>query len=44
MLDDPRFELGFQAQLTDYGHVLRREGGSVTSAWAPGAPPHKWDS
>jgi hypothetical protein len=42
--DDPRFELAFQAQLADYGQVLRQEGGSVTSAWKPGAPPAKWVS
>jgi hypothetical protein len=40
--DDPRFELAFQAQLADYGHALRQEGGSVTSAWQPGAPPSEW--
>jgi hypothetical protein len=42
--DDPRHELAFQAQLADYGQVLRQEGGSVTSAWRPGAPPSKWAS
>jgi hypothetical protein len=40
--DDPRFELAFQAQLADYGQALRQEGGSVTSAWKPGAPPNEW--
>jgi hypothetical protein len=30
--DDPCHELDFQAQLADYGQVLRQEGGSVTSA------------
>jgi hypothetical protein len=40
--DDPRFELAFQAQLADYGQALRQEGGSVTSAWKPGAPPAEW--
>ena len=40
--DDPRHELAFQAQLADYGQVLRQEGGSVTSAWKPGAPPMAW--
>jgi hypothetical protein len=40
--DDPRHEMAFQAQLTDYSLELRPEGGSVTSAWKPGAPPDKW--
>jgi hypothetical protein len=42
--DDPRFELAFQAQLADYGHALRQQGGSVTDAWQPGAPPSEWAS
>jgi hypothetical protein len=40
--DAPRFELAFQAQLADYGQVLRQEGGSVASTWTPGAPPAEW--
>jgi hypothetical protein len=40
--DDPRHELAFQAQLADYGQALRQEGGSVTSAWTPGAAPDEW--
>jgi hypothetical protein len=40
--DDPRFELAFQAQLADYGHALHQAGGSLTSAWMPGAPPDEW--
>jgi hypothetical protein len=40
--DDPRHELAFHAQLADYGHALRQEGGSLTSAWMPGAPPDGW--
>jgi hypothetical protein len=39
---DPRDELAFQIQLADYGHLLRREGGSVIDAWQPGAPPIEW--
>ena len=39
---DPREELAFQAQLADYGAVLRGEGGGVTKAWVPGAPPAEW--
>jgi hypothetical protein len=42
--DDPRHELAFQAQLTDYSLQLRQEGGSVTDAWKPGAPPIEWFS
>lgn len=34
---DPREELVFQVNLSDYGDTLRREGGSVTDAWKPGA-------
>jgi hypothetical protein len=39
---DPRDELAFQTQLSDYSHVLRQEGGGVTKAWKPGAPPAEW--
>jgi hypothetical protein len=39
---DPREELAFQAQLADYSHILRQEGGGVTKAWKPGAPPEEW--
>ncbi len=39
---DPREELAFQAQLTDYGRTLRQEGGSVLDKWQPGAPPIEW--
>jgi hypothetical protein len=39
---DPREELAFQAQLTDYAQTLRQEGGGVTKAWKPGAPPQEW--
>ncbi len=42
--DDPRHELAFQAQLADYGRGLRQEGGGVTRAWRPGAPPDEWAS
>jgi hypothetical protein len=40
---DPRDELAFQTQLSDYSHVLRQEGGGVTKAWKPGAPPSEWE-
>jgi len=39
---DPREELAFQAQLADYAQTLRHEGGGVTKAWKPGAPPQTW--
>jgi hypothetical protein len=39
---DPREELAFQIQIADYGHTLRQEGGGVTRAWRPGAPPDEW--
>jgi hypothetical protein len=39
---DPREELAFQAQLADYAQTLRQEGGGVTKAWKPGAPPDEW--
>ena len=39
---DPREELAFHAQLTDYSQALRQEGGGVSKAWKPGAPPQGW--
>lgn len=39
---DPREELAFQTQLTDYAHSLRSEGGGVTRTWTPAAPPDEW--
>jgi hypothetical protein len=39
---DPREELAFHAQLADYAETLRQEGGGVTKAWKPGAPPDEW--
>jgi predicted transcriptional regulator len=39
---DPREELAFQAQLADYGHLLRQERGSTIDEWQPGAPPIEW--
>jgi hypothetical protein len=45
-LDDtgqnPRDELAFQNQLSDYAHTLRQQSGGVTKAWKPGAPPPEW--
>jgi hypothetical protein len=40
--EDPRHELAFHAQLSDYSRELRQEGGGVTRAWQPGAPPGGW--
>jgi hypothetical protein len=39
---DPRDELAFQNQLADYSQLLRQQGGGVTKAWQPGAPPPEW--
>ena len=39
---DPREELAFQNQLTDYAQHLRQQGGGVTNQWKPGAPPPEW--
>jgi hypothetical protein len=39
---DPRDELAFQTQLTDFFLTLRQQGGGVTKAWKPGAPPAEW--
>jgi hypothetical protein len=39
---DPREELAVQTQLNDYAHTLRQDGGGVTKAWKPGAPPPEW--
>lgn len=40
--EDPREELAFQAQLADYAQTLRGEGGGVSKAWQPDAPPLEW--
>jgi hypothetical protein len=39
---DPREELAFQHQLTDYSNLLRQESGGVTKTWKPDAPPEEW--
>ena len=39
---DPRDELAFQTQLTDYSQTLKQESAGVTKAWKPGAPPTEW--
>lgn len=39
---DPRDELSFLNAIIDYGNLLRQEGGGVTKAWKPGAPPAEW--
>jgi len=39
---DPREELAFQVQLSEFSHLLRRDGGGVAKAWKPGAPPDEW--
>jgi hypothetical protein len=40
--EDPRHELAFQAQLSDFSHQFRQEGGGVTTAWKPSALPPEW--
>lgn len=40
--DDPREELAFQSQLTDYVQTLRQQGAGVTKTWKPGPPPPEW--
>ena len=39
---DPREEIAFQHQLTDYTHLLRQQDGGATKEWKPGATPHEW--
>lgn len=39
---DPREELAFQYQLECFREALSKAGGSVTTAWKPGAPPADW--
>jgi len=41
---DPREELAFHHQLTDFAHMLRQQGGGVAKTWKPGAPPEEWIS
>ena len=41
---DPREELAFQTQLEDYARAVRNDGGGVSGAWEPGAPPAHWRS
>ena len=44
MVTDPRDELSFLTAIMDFGNLLRQEGGGVTKAWKPGAPPAEWAS
>jgi hypothetical protein len=43
MLDDaggdPREELDYQLNIAEFGRRLAQQGGGVTKAWTPGAPP-----
>jgi hypothetical protein len=39
---DPREELDFQLNIAEFGRRLAQEGGGVTKAWTPGAPPDEW--
>jgi hypothetical protein len=38
----PREEIAFQTQLADFAQTLRQQGGGVSKAWKPGAPPPEW--
>lgn len=38
----PREELAFHRELAGYAHALRQQGGGVSKAWVPGAPPDDW--
>lgn len=40
--EDPREEIAFHTRLSDYAAMLRQEGGGVSKAWTPGAPPADW--
>jgi hypothetical protein len=39
---DPREELDFQLNIAEFGRRLSQQGGGVTKAWTPGAPPDEW--
>jgi hypothetical protein len=39
---DPREELDFQLNVAEFGRRLSQQGGGVTKAWTPGAPPAEW--
>ena len=39
---DPREELDFQLNVAEFGRRLSQQGGGVTKAWTPGAPPDEW--
>jgi CopG antitoxin of type II toxin-antitoxin system len=39
---DPREELEFQLNVAEFGRRLAQQGGGVTKAWTPGAPPDEW--
>lgn len=41
---DPREELAFQHQLSDYAHTLRQQGAGAAQTWKPGPPPEDWSS
>lgn len=39
---DPREELAFHHQVTDFAHTLRQQGGGLAKTWQPGPPPDGW--
>jgi len=40
--ENPREELAFHRQLAEFAQTLRAQGGGVSKAWTPGAPPREW--
>ncbi len=40
--EDPRQELAFQHQLTDYAQYLRQQNPGTTKTWKPGPTPPEW--
>jgi hypothetical protein len=40
--EDPREELAFHAQLAEYAHTLRQQGGGVSKEWQPGGAPESF--
>jgi hypothetical protein len=41
--NDPRDELSYQHQLTDYSNTLKQQGTDITTTWKPSTPPDDWN-
>lgn len=39
---DPREELDYQLNISEFGRRLAQQGGGIMKAWTPGAPPDEW--